>query len=132
MPDFGEPVSVFTSKKLGNCPDNTVAHRHRFRDPAVAGRHGGFIMPIAISAALHDAIACTVCRWLWTKNHFGTVTSAKPGSIRTTCGTIDAKYGTRAIAAVENRRVPPGRPARRFHILYVVVTGAMAGYLTRE
>jgi hypothetical protein len=25
-------------------------------------------MPIAISAALHDAMACTVCRWLCTKN----------------------------------------------------------------
>ena len=27
----------------------------------------------------------------YTKNHLGTVTSAKPGSIRTTCGTIEAK-----------------------------------------
>lgn len=53
---------------------------------------------------------------LFTKNHFGTVTSASPGSIRTTCGAIDANYGTRTIAAVENSRVPPGRPARRFHI----------------
>jgi hypothetical protein len=38
---------------------------------------------------------------------------ASPGSIRTTCGRIEAKYGTRAIAAAENKRVPPGRPERR-------------------
>ena len=25
-------------------------------------------MPIAISAALHDAMACTVCRWLCTED----------------------------------------------------------------
>jgi hypothetical protein len=56
-----------------------------------------------------------------TKNHLGTVTSAKPGSIRSTCGMIDAKYGTRTIAAAEKSRVPPGRSARRFHIRYVVV-----------
>jgi hypothetical protein len=48
-------------------------------------------IPIAASAALHDAIACTVPRWLCRKNHFGTVTSASPGSMRTTCGVIDAK-----------------------------------------
>src|SRR3954467_7174275 len=53
-----------------------------------------------------------------TKNHLGTVTSAKPGSIRSTCGMIDAKYGTRTIAAAENSREPPGRWARRFHIRY--------------
>ena len=37
---------------------------------------------MAISAALQDAIACTVCKWLCTKNHLGTSTSARPGSIR--------------------------------------------------
>jgi len=62
----------------------------------------------------------------------GTVTSAKPGSIRTTCGTIDAKYGTRTIAAAENSRVPPGRSARCFHIRYVAVVAAMPGNLTLE
>ena len=36
-------------------------------------------IPVAISAALHDAIACTVDKWLCTKNHLGTVTSAQPG-----------------------------------------------------
>ena len=45
---------------------------------------------------------------------------------------IDAKYGTRAIAAAENSRLPPGRSARRFHIRYVVVGAAMFGYLTLE
>jgi hypothetical protein len=34
---------------------------------------------MAISAALQDAIACTVCNWSCTKNHLGTVTSARPG-----------------------------------------------------
>jgi hypothetical protein len=48
-------------------------------------------MPIATSAALQDAIACTVCKWLSTMNHLGTRTSARPGSIRTTCGSADAK-----------------------------------------
>jgi hypothetical protein len=62
----------------------------------------------------------------------GTVTSAKPGSIRTTCGTIDAKYGTLTIAAAENSRVPPGRSERRFHMRYVVVGAAMPAYLTLE
>ena len=57
---------------------------------------------------------------------------AKPGSIRTTCGTIDAKYGTRTIAAAENSRVPPGRSARRCHMRYVVVGAAMPAYLTLE
>ncbi|AIU06670.1 hypothetical protein LI99_07155 [Mycolicibacterium smegmatis] len=57
----------------------------------VLGTVASMSMPIAISAALHDAIACTVCRWLWTRNHLGTVTSARPGSMWTTCGTIDAK-----------------------------------------
>jgi hypothetical protein len=47
-------------------------------------------------------------------------------------GTIDARYGTRTIAAAENSRVPPGRSARRFHIRYVVVGAAMSGYLTLE
>jgi hypothetical protein len=51
---------------------------------------------------------------------------------RITCGTIEAKYGTRPIAAAENSRVPPGRPVRRFHIRYVVVGAAMLGYLTLE
>ena len=78
----------------------------------VVGTVASISMPIAISAALHDAMACTVDRWLCTKNHFGTVTSANPGSIRTTCGSTDAKYGTRAMAAAENRRLPPGRPAK--------------------
>jgi hypothetical protein len=50
----------------------------------------------------------------------------------TTCGTIEAKYGTRTIAAAEKRRVPPGRSARRFHIRYVVVWAAMRAYLTLE
>src|SRR5436190_7300127 len=57
----------------------------------VVGTVASISMPIAISAALHDAMACTVDRWLWTKNHFGTVTSATPGSIRTTWGSTDAK-----------------------------------------
>ena len=35
--------------------------------------------------------------------------SARLGSIRTTCGSTEAKYGTRAIAAAEGSRVPPGR-----------------------
>jgi hypothetical protein len=91
-------------------------------------------IPVAISAALHDAIACTVDKWLCTKNHLGTVTSAQPGSIRTTCGNTEAKYGTVAMAAVENRRLPPGRPASCFHIRYVAVKGVVsigtAGYLT--
>jgi hypothetical protein len=62
----------------------------------------------------------------------GTVTSAKPGSIRTTYGTIDSNYGTRTIAAAENSRVPPGRLARRFHLRYVLVGTAMRSYLTLE
>jgi len=57
----------------------------------VVGTVASISMPIAISAALHEAIAWTVCRWLWTKTHFGTLTSAKPGSMRTTWGSIDAK-----------------------------------------
>ena len=68
----------------------------------------------------------------FTKNHLGTVTSAKPGSIRTTCGTTDAKYGTRTIAAAENSQLPPGRAARCFHVRYVVVGTAMRSYLTLE
>ena len=39
----------------------------------VVGTVASISMPIAISAALHDAMACTVGRWLCTKNHFGTV-----------------------------------------------------------
>ena len=65
-------------------------------------------MPIATSAALHEAMACTVCRWLYTKNHFGMSTSARPGSITRTWGSTDAKYGTRIIAAAENSRLPSG------------------------
>jgi hypothetical protein len=42
----------------------------------------------------------------------------------------DAKYGTRAIAATENSRVPPGRPDRRRHAAYVLVVLVMAAYLT--
>jgi hypothetical protein len=57
-------------------------------------------------------------------------TSARPGSIRTTCGMTDAKYGTRAIAATENSRVPPGRPERRRHAAYVLVELAMPLHLT--
>jgi hypothetical protein len=69
---------------------------------------------------------------VYTKTHLGTVTSAKPGSIRTTCGTIGAKYGTRTIAAAEKSRVPPGRSERRFHMRYMVVDAAMRAYLTLE
>ncbi|GAA1429050.1 hypothetical protein GCM10009641_07850 [Mycobacterium cookii] len=65
-------------------------------------------------------------------NHFGTRTSARPGSMRTTCGSTEAKYGTRAIAATEKSRLPPGRPARRCHAAYVLVELVMATYLTLE
>jgi hypothetical protein len=54
-------------------------------------------------------------------NHLGTRTSARPGSIRTTWGSTEAKYGTRAIAAAEGSRVPPGRPESRRHAAYVLV-----------
>ena len=57
----------------------------------LVGTVASMSMPIAISAALHDAMACTVCRWLCTKNHLGTSTSASPGSIRLTCGSTEAK-----------------------------------------
>jgi hypothetical protein len=69
---------------------------------------------------------------LYTMNHFGTRTSARPGSIRTTCGSTEEKYGTRAIAAAENSRLPPGRPERRFHAAYVLVVTVMPTYLTLE
>src|ERR1700712_16672 len=52
----------------------------------VVGTVASISIPIAISAALQDAMACTVDKWLCTKNHLGTVTSANPGSIRNTCG----------------------------------------------
>jgi hypothetical protein len=56
--------------------------------------------------------------------------------MRTTCGSTDAKYGTLAMAAAENNQLPPGRPASRFHMRYVVVgdvvEGVTAGYLTLE
>jgi hypothetical protein len=58
-----------------------------------------------MSAALHDAIACTVCRWLWTKNHLGT--------------------------AADNR-CRMAVLQRRFYIRYVLVGVAMLGYLTVE
>ena len=32
----------------------------------LVGTVASISIPIAISAALHEAIACTVCRWLWT------------------------------------------------------------------
>ena len=48
-------------------------------------------IPIASSAALHDAMACTVRRWLRTKNQFGTDTCAKPGSMRSMWGSTEAK-----------------------------------------
>jgi hypothetical protein len=51
-----------------------------------------------MSAPLHDAIACTVCGWLLTKNHFGTATSARPGST----------------GAAENDRLPHGRSPEAF------------------
>ena len=54
-------------------------------------------------------------------NHLGTRISARPGSNRTTCGSTEAKYGTRAIAAAEGSRVPPGRPESRRHAAYVLV-----------
>ena len=57
----------------------------------VVGTVASISMPMAISAALHDAMACTVCRWLCTKNHFGTSTSARPGSMRLTWGSTEAK-----------------------------------------
>ena len=42
-----------------------ILDAHRLGHPAVAGRHGGLHHHAhAISAALHDAMACTVCRWL--------------------------------------------------------------------
>jgi hypothetical protein len=69
---------------------------------------------------------------LYTMNHFGTRTSATPGSIRTTCGSTEEKYGTRAIAAAENSRLPPGRPERHFHAAYVLVVTVMPTYLTLE
>ena len=47
-------------------------------------------MPMAISAALRRNRVHGV-QMVMTKNHLGTVTSANPGSIRTTCGTIEAK-----------------------------------------
>jgi hypothetical protein len=75
----------------------------------VIGTVASMSMPMASSAALQAAIACTVFKWLCTKNHLGTSTAAKPGSIRLTCGSTDAKYGTRAIAAIENIKLPPGR-----------------------
>lgn len=65
-------------------------------------------------------------------NHFGTRTSASPDSIPTMCGNTDAKYGTRAIAAAENSRVPPGQPDSRRHAAYVLVELAMPTYLTPE
>jgi hypothetical protein len=34
----------------------------------VEGTVASISMPIATSAALHDAIACTVFRWFWTKS----------------------------------------------------------------
>ncbi len=58
--------------------------------------------------------------------------AAWPGSIRTTCGSTEAKYGTRAIAAAENSRVPPGRPERRLHAAYVRVELVIPMYLTLE
>jgi hypothetical protein len=70
-------------------------------------------MPIAISAALHDAMACTVRMWFCTNRQFGMVTTANPGSIRTTWGSTEAKYGTLAIAARENSLVPMGMLANR-------------------
>ena len=82
----------------------------------VVGTVASISMPIAISAALHDAMACTVCRWLCTKNQLGTSTSARPGSIRLTWGSTEAKYGTRAIAATENSRLPPGRSDNCFQM----------------
>src|SRR3981189_605986 len=33
----------------------------------VVGTVASISMPMAISAALHEAMACTVCRWLFTK-----------------------------------------------------------------
>jgi hypothetical protein len=64
--------------------------------------------------------------------HSGTRTSARPCSIRTTCGITEAKYGTRAIAATENSQLPPGRPERRRHAAYVLVEPIMTTYLTLE
>jgi hypothetical protein len=64
-PDFGEPVPVFTSKRLGivqitpYCTFIALGIQRW-----LVGTVASISMPIAISAALHDAIACTVCRWL--------------------------------------------------------------------
>ena len=51
---------------------------------------------------------------LYTMNHFGTRTSATPGSIRTTCGSTEEKYGTRAIAAAENKPAAAGTAGKAF------------------
>ena len=54
------------------------------------------------------------------------------GSIFTTWGSTEAKYGTRAIAATENSRLPPGWPERRCQAAYVLVALVMLVYLTLE
>jgi hypothetical protein len=56
----------------------------------------------------------------------------RSGSIRTTCGITEAKYGSRAIAATENSQLPSGRPEGRRHAAYVLVEPIMTTYLTLE
>ena len=83
----------------------------------VRGTVASLGIPIATSAALPNAI----------HPHLG-----QAGSTRITWGSTGAKCGTRAIAATEDSRLPPGRPARRCHAAYVLVELVMPACLTLE
>jgi hypothetical protein len=110
-----------------------VVDGHRLRYPAMGGGHGRFhqhahrhLGGVAGRDRVHG-VQVVVDHEPFGHPHFG-----QAGSIRTTCGSTEAKYGTRAIAAAEKSRVPPARPESRRHAAYVLVGLVMPTYLTLE
>ena len=70
----------------------------------VRGTVASIDIPIATSAASHDAVALGNA-YLGQAGFHGAPRAGKHRS----------EVGTRTVAAIEKRRLPPGRPARRCH-----------------
>lgn len=71
-----------------------------------AGTVASASAPIAASSPMHNAIACTVLRWLCTLRRSGITSSARLGRSATKRGRIEAKYGACCTKANEKSRVP--------------------------
>src|SRR5689334_8627191 len=94
----------------------------------VAGVVASASTPIAYSARLQDAMACTVPRWLCTSHQLRSDTSARPGSRVRIIGAAVRKYGARSHTAALTRRRPGHEPENRRHVPSTLGVLTAAGY----